>query len=92
MSSPGYPPTHRNLQDAQPEWCDLCGLRVGGAHLTLSDVEGLRGFQVCDVHDSCRMRNKISYRDRRRWKAREHSVIGNSRVYPPGAAAFWNDD
>jgi len=86
-----YPPSHRSVDDPQPEVCDLCGLTIGGAHLQLSDVQGLRGAHVCDAHDSCRMRSKPSYQDNNRVRGQFHS-IGSSRVYPPGAKADWNTD
>jgi len=43
-------PSHRNPADLQPEVCDLCGSSVGHLHLLEADVEGLRGFKICDLH------------------------------------------
>lgn len=87
----GYPPSHRSVDDPQPEVCDLCGLTIGGAHLQPADVEGLRGAYVCDAHRSCRMRSAPSYRDQVRTRPQYHSV-GNSRIFPAGAKAYWNTD
>ena len=46
MRDATFPPTVRSLDDPQPEWCDLCGTMVGGSHLKLSEVEGLRGMYI----------------------------------------------
>ncbi len=87
----GYPPSHRNVDEPQPECCDLCGMHVPGSHLMLAEVEGLRGYYVCDLQDGCRkFRSALSYKDRRRFNAREHSSIGSSRVYPSGSDTEWD--
>lgn len=43
-------PSHRNPNELQPEVCELCGSLVGHQHLMDVDVEGLRGYKVCDLH------------------------------------------
>ena len=88
-----YPPSHRNLNEPQPEVCDLCGLLVGGRHLAVSDVEGLRGARVCDVTPGCRaLRNARGYRDRKREMGDLTGAIGTTggaRIYEPGAEPWW---
>lgn len=84
-----YPPSHRNTDDPQPEVCDLCGLTIGGAHLFISDAEGLEGAAVCDAHQSCRMRHRMMPRLE---DASPVQSLGGSRIFPPGAKANWNDD
>jgi hypothetical protein len=79
-----YPPSHRSVDDPQPEFCELCGLKVGGGHLKMSEVEGLEGLLICDVTPSCRiMRSAFTHHDRMREQVIE-PVIGQSRVFPPG--------
>lgn len=88
----GYPPTYRNVDDVQPEVCDLCGVKVGAAHLMETDVEGLRGLYVCDVQPGCRkFRASLSYSDRRRMDPGPDG-IGDSRIYPAGAPPWWPED
>lgn len=80
----------RNTEEPQPECCALCGLAVGGAHLQACDVEGLRGQRVCDVTEGCRrFRNSPSYADIQQISPAPGATIGDSRVYEPGAAAWW---
>ena len=45
-----FTPSHRNQADIQPEACDLCGTMVGHRRLVRHDVEGLRGYWICDTH------------------------------------------
>ena len=91
MSRFGFPPTHRDPEDPQPEFCDVCGLLVGGAHLMRSPVEGLRSYMVCNITPGCRkFRAAMSYHDRRQLNAREHSMIGDARVFEAGGSD-WTD-
>lgn len=46
--------THCDVLDPQPEYYQLCGLLVGGAHLRRTFAEGIAGLMVCDVTPSCR--------------------------------------
>jgi hypothetical protein len=63
----GFRPSHRNPDDLQPEVCQLCGSYVGQVHLHVSDVEGLRGYRICDLHRMERQhRVRPSYNDMRR--------------------------
>lgn len=79
-----FPPSHWDVDEPQPEFCDLCGTYVGGQHLQITDVDGLRGMAVCDVTPGCRkFRSRHSWRDRFRQRA-HHSSIGSSRVFPAG--------
>lgn len=43
-------PTRRNKRDLQVEFCELCGMPIGHRHLMIAEVQGLRGFAVCDAH------------------------------------------
>jgi len=84
-----YPPSHRSVEDPQPEVCDLCGLMVGGAHLATSEVEGLEGYRICDVTPGCRaFRSSPTFNDRRRTSGRVSGTIGSSRVFEAGGD-FW---
>lgn len=84
-----YPPSHRSVDDPQPEVCDLCGLQVGGAHLVTSEVEGLAGYRICDVTPGCRrFRSAVGFRDRKR-ETPPPEGIGSSRVYEAGSQPWW---
>jgi hypothetical protein len=83
----GYPPTHRNRLDPQPEVCDVCGLLVGGAELRTEFIEGLEGRQVCYIHP---WRHKLTYEDIRQMHPGVPIMkIGHSRVYEPGSEPWW---
>lgn len=85
-----YPPSHRQVEEPQPEVCDLCGLLVGGAHLLTAEVEGLRGARICDATPGCRdYRTALSFRDRRQAAGPLVGMLGSSRLYEPGAAPWW---
>lgn len=80
----GYPPSHRSVDEPQPEWCALCGLRVGGRHIEIATAEGIEGQPVCDVTPSCReLRHALSGEQRR---GRSFPALGNERVFTPGAS------
>lgn len=81
MAGPGAP-THRSVDEPQPEICELCGTRVGGQHLLLVETEGLRGRYICDVTDGCLRFRRLSGRDVRRLTPRPTATIGESRLYP----------
>lgn len=83
MAGPGRP-SHRLEREPQPEVCAVCGTTVGAVHLELvTDVQGLRGFYVCDVTPGCRrFRDNPTYHDERQVHPRPSSTIGDSRVYP----------
>jgi hypothetical protein len=85
-----YPPSHRNVDEPQPEVCDLCGLLVGGNRLITADVEGLRGRRICVVTPGCReFRSALSFRDRQRGNGRLSGTTGSSRIFEPGAEPWW---
>jgi len=85
-----YPPSHRSVDEPQPEVCDLCGLQVGGAHLVTSDVEGLAGYRICDVTPGCRrFRTEQGFRDRKKASGPLPESIGSSRVFEAGAEPWW---
>lgn len=84
MAGPGRP-SHRSEDDPQPEICALCSTKVPAHRLRQADVQGLRGFWICDVTPGCaRFRASPSWRDRRQTHPRPTTTIGDSRVYPAG--------
>lgn len=85
MAQRGYPPSHRDTKDPQPEVCALCGSEVGAAHLAQSDVEGLRGMFICDVTPDCiAFRNAPSYKDLRTVSSPASLGGGQGRRLPGG--------
>ncbi len=58
----------------------------------LSDVEGLRGWYICDVEGCRQFRSALSYSDRIRISSREYTLIGQSRVYPAGANSKFDEE
>ncbi len=85
-----YPPSHRCVDEPQPEVCDLCGLQVPAARLALSDVEGLRGHLICDVTPGCReFRSAPSFNDKKAASGGVIGTTGNSRVHDGGAERWW---
>lgn len=87
----GVRPSRRNPNDIQSEVCDLCGSYVGHVHLVESDVEGLRGYKICDLHRmECVHRVRPSFNDMRR----DGPPIPNpdpSRQQPTGGALWGNE-
>ncbi len=88
MSRFGYPPSHQDLSDPQPEVCDLCGLLVGGRHLRLQNIDGLRGWRICQYHP---YRDKPTFRDIERMfpGVPGPKYVGQGRVYEPGSETWW---
>jgi hypothetical protein len=89
MAGPGTP-SHRSVDEPQPEICELCGTRVPGRRLTLVETEGLRGRYICDVTPGCVRFRQLSGRDKRRLTPRPTGTIGESRVYP-AAQEDWSE-
>ncbi len=90
MGMYGYPPSHRDANRPQPEICPLCGTIAPADTFLQADVEGLRGWYLCGVTEGCRhFRTAMSWKDRRRVNPREHSYIGNSRVYEVNGIRIW---
>jgi hypothetical protein len=87
-----FAPTHRNPFEPQPEVCDLCGNEVGGARLVQSEIEGLRGYFICDTEMCRQFRSSLTYQDRRRMSHREQSYIAQSRVFPAGASSKFDSE
>lgn len=86
-----FRPSHRNPNDLQPEVCDLCGAKVGRAHLIEPDVEGLRGYAVCDLHRFERVaRVTPSLNDYKRINP-PLPVPDEARLPPFGDDAWWID-
>lgn len=93
MSKYGYPPSHRNVDEPQPEVCDVSGAIVPGSDLITSDVEGLRGARVSSSTPFlAAARLRMSYRDRVRLTDRRANTIGQSRVFEAGAGVWWATD
>ncbi len=84
--NPGWPPSHRNPEDLQPEVCDLCNLQVGGKHLTLILEGKLAGTSVCDVRHGCReFYRKLSGHDFVKIYDPSPVYEDNTKWYPPGS-------
>jgi hypothetical protein len=83
-------PSHRNPREPQPECCELCGLEVGGIHLSRSEAEGLEGVAICDVTQNCRT-VRAGDPDGIGELSRPHSSIGNSRVFDHGSGCCCPD-
>lgn len=55
-------------------------------------MEGLRARYVCSTTPGCRrLRNAPSYSDYKRINPRDHSYIGNSRVFPAAQEDWFAD-
>ena len=86
-----YPPSHRNVEEPQPEVCDLCGLQVPAARLMVSDVEGLRGFRICDITPGCQQfRSSPTFNDRKALGGGVFGTTGSGRVFDGGAERWWS--
>lgn len=84
-----YPPSHRNRGDEQPEFCDLCGSLVGRDHLIESEVEGLRGRVICDIHPHERVaRLAPSHNDLLAVSPTPDQVTRDSRLWPYGSESL----
>lgn len=88
--SPGYPPSHRDHHQPQPEVCELCGHYTHGADLEEQQIEGLRGRHICRTFHSQWMGRPT----RRDVEIMTPGVpgpkfIGQGRIYEPGAPVWW---
>lgn len=82
-------PSHRNPNDLQPEVCELCGMLIGHEHLVDADVEGLRGFRICDSHQfERRARVTPSWRDIQAMSTPPEAPDAGQRLPPTGGADF----
>lgn len=83
-------PSHRNPDlMVQTEVCSLCGSLVEHTRLVDADVEGLRGFVVCDVHPfEAKARFAMSYRDYQRLDPGVDAPDAGARLEPIGEE-FW---
>lgn len=52
----GYPPTHRSVNDPQPEICDVCGTKVSALQMQEVQWGKFAGLMVCDTTSDCRDR------------------------------------
>lgn len=86
----GYPPSHRKVDELQPEVCDTCGLLVGGAHLLRVDDGPLSGRTVCDVTDDCRRIHSQVPQSWLRDKQGHEDWHTDSRYYDTGAPSWWD--
>lgn len=48
-------PNLRKTTEPQIEFCDLCGSQVSAQRLVQSEVQGLRGARICDLHPAERL-------------------------------------
>ncbi len=87
MSVKGYPPSHRGLDEVQPESCYVCGLYLGAQRMKPSHIEGIEGLMVCDQHE---WRDKPTLLIHRQPNP-DLTGIGQSRVYPPGDSLWWSE-
>lgn len=88
----GFRPSHRNPDEIQPEVCDLCGNLVGHQHLLDSQVEGLRGYAICDLHRfERRARVTPSFRDIRAFSRLPSAPTAGQRLEPMGGDLWFQD-
>lgn len=92
LSRPHVRPTRRNPASPQPEICELCGNLVERARLVVSDVEGLRGYAICDFHPfEAKARSQPSHRDYRRYTDRSSNRTPR-RIEPFGGELWYEKD
>lgn len=87
-------PTHRNPDvEGQLEVCDLCGLLVPNERLVDCDVEGLRGYAICDTHRfEAEARFRPSFNDYRRFgDPLPDAPDAGKRLEPYGAELWFLD-
>ena len=88
----GWPPTDRNPREPQVEACDLCSLDVGAVHLAYCDVDGLRGYMICDVNPDCRQfRANIPFQQMLRETPTPYS-LGQGRRLPGSSSNGIGED
>lgn len=85
-------PSHRNPEDLQPEVCELCGGLIGHVHLLETDVEGLRGYKVCDRHSfEATARVTPSLQDYQRYGPGPFAT-DEARLEPIGGPFWWEGE
>jgi hypothetical protein len=88
----GFLPSRRNVNDIQPECCELCGGMVGHRHLVVADVEGLRGFKICDIHPvERRLRVTPGREDIRAATQLPYAPEAGQRLEPTGGELWFLD-
>lgn len=86
-------PSHRNPKSPQIESCELCGSLVERERLKVSDVEGLRGHAICDLHpQEAKLRSTPSYRDFKRYSGGRSASRTPRRNPPFGGPVWWTKD
>ena len=88
MGVKGWPPSHRDPDEVQPESCYVCGLYLGAERMKPSHIEGIEGLMVCDQHE---WRDKPTHLIHRQPIPDPMHGIGQSRVYPAGASLWWSE-
>ncbi len=86
MGVKGYPPSHRDLDELQPEVCYICGAYMGAQRMKLSHIEGIEGLPICDLHEWRDMPTILIHQEQ---TPEILHGIGGVRVYPPGADTWF---
>jgi hypothetical protein len=77
----------------QTEHCQLCSNLVDNARLIEPDVEGLRGFKICDTHRFERIAAvNPSYNDMRAFSVPATAPEAGTRLEPIGLSPVWYED
>ena len=82
-------PSHRNLDDSQPEVCDVCGTLVARSQLTELNIEGLRGRVACPFCMGGSLRS-LGFRDYRAREGRRPQTYPTR--LPPYGASTWLEE
>lgn len=92
MGNYGYPPSHRDHTAPQPEVCDICGVAVAGHQLITANIDGIRGYRICDIHEP--WRNAVTRRDVVRMNpgVPGPKMVGQGRIYEPGDSHWYLAD
>lgn len=86
-----FRPSHRDPDQFQTEVCELCGALVERSALMEVDIEGLRGYAICNKHPhEAKTRNKPSYRDYRKIGPRPVQQVPER--LPPLGGELWFEE
>mgnify|MGYP001585151097 CR=1 FL=1 len=92
MPRAGYPPEPCDSMEPQQELCDLCSSLVGAMHLQQSDVDGLRGYWICDTNPDCAsFRSNVPFQQVVRTNPTPQG-FGNGRRLPGSSTPLWWND
>lgn len=91
--SASFRPSHRNPETMdQLEVCDLCGLLVPHSRMVEADVEGLRGYKICDAHGwERKARFRPSFNDVRAFDVGPYAPEAGVRTEPIGGELWFED-